>query len=262
MMSEHKTKHDDDRHDDDNDFVGPFAFTSPRAMIFEGVVRLLVEGDEAKAKEGCKQYRLSLTEARAKAREIKRAKKAEARAAAAAKAKKPAKKPKKPADEEPFLLASGHSDPNEGVPWGASPPADAYFLDFDHDVVEAIESMSDAMKSASAAGLPCHQTDEVAGHEIPGNAIATVGSEDFSYWWESLSSHVEEVGGDPEYSSDRTLVPTRFDEDGDDVFEPAIAVHWWITRGVHRRLLERLHGMTDRLQRWADEHSGHEEKPA
>jgi hypothetical protein len=245
--------------EDDRDLAGSFAFTSPREMMRESLVRLILSGEEDSARALAERDGLSFPEAQKKAEARRQAERDKAKAAAkeAERRAKASEKPAEPSDDSSWGLAGGRSDPNEGVPWGQSPAGGAWLSHFDPDLVEVVEVLARAYEAAKNAGVDWQELDQVAGHKIPVNAIVTRRS-DRSEWYDSIEPHVEELGGNTELESEWVEEPNYDLNDEDDGEETISILHvsWTITWGVRKKLLKRFAEMAERLTAAANQQGG------
>ena len=251
MSNDTATKQNEHFEDDDRDLVGSFAYTSPTEMMREGLVRLILSGEEDTARALAERYGLSLAEAqkKAEARRQTERDKAKAEAKEAERRAKAPEKPAEPSDDSSWGLAGGCSDPNEGVPWGQSPAAGAWLSHFDPELVEVMEVLARAYEAAKNAGVDWQELDEVAGHKIPVNAIVTRRC-DHSEWYDDIEAHVEELGGNTELESEWVEEPNYDLDDEDDGDSTVCFLHvcWTITWGVRKKLLKRFAEMAERLE--------------
>ena len=242
---------------DDRDLVGSFACTSPTDMMREGLVRLILSGEEDTARELCERDGFSFAQAKEKAEARRRAEREEANAAAkeAERRSKATEKPAEPSDDSEWGLAGGCSDPNEGVAWGESAGAEAWLRHFSPDLVEVMEVLSLAYESAKNADIDRQCMDEIAGHKIPVNAIVTRNC-DYSEWYDSIEPHVGALGGNTELETEWVEEPIDDEEDDCGSADGFLHVSWTITWGVRKKLLKRFDEMAERLQAAAAARSG------
>ena len=73
MSNNTTTKQDDRFEDDDRDLVGSFGYSSPTDMMREGLVRLILSGEEDTARELCERDGFSFAQAKEKAEARRRA---------------------------------------------------------------------------------------------------------------------------------------------------------------------------------------------
>jgi len=235
--------------EDDLDLTGPFAYTSPTAMMVEGLVNMVLRGELDKAKALCEKDGFGWTTIKKKAEALRRAEREKVKAAAkeAERRSKAPEKPAEPSDDSEWGLAGGCSDPNEGVPWGESAGADAWLRHFNPDLVKVVEVLSLAYESAKNAGIDWQCMDEIAGHKIPVNAIVTRNC-DYSEWYDSIAPHVEELGGNTELETEWVEEPIDDEEDDCSSADGFLHVSWTIAWGVRKKLLKRFGEMAERLE--------------
>jgi hypothetical protein len=256
-MTKHNTTSSKGVREDDRDLVGSFAFTSPTDMMREGLVRLILSGEEDTARELCERDGFSFAQAKEKAEARRRAERDEAKAAAqeAERRSKAPEKPAEPSDDSEWGLAGGCSDPNEGVSWGESAEAGAWLRHFSPDLVEVMEVLSLAYESAKNADIDWQCMDEIAGHKIPVNAIVTRNC-DYSEWYDSIEPHVEALGGNTELETQWVEEPFDDEEDDCGSADGFLHVSWTITWGVRKKLLKRFIEMAERLELSASNRRG------
>ena len=249
MSNNTTTKQDDRFEDDDRDLVGSFAYTSPTDMMREGLVRLILRGEEDTARELCERDGFSFAQAKKKAEARLQSQRDEAKAAEkeAERRSKAPEKPAEPSDDSEWGLAGGCSDPNEGVAWGESAGAEAWLRHFSPDLVEVMEVLSLAYESAENAGIDWQCMDEIAGHKIPVNAIVTRKC-DYSEWYDSIEPHVGALGGNTELETEWVEEPFDDEEDGCGSADGFLHVSWTITWCVRKKLLKRFSEMAERLE--------------